>query len=265
MNKHTAGHVRGFSLIELMVAMVAGLVVTGAVLAFTLSSMKSNSEYVLSTRLTQELRNSMDLITRDLRRAGYDQSALGNVATGHAATFSRLQLCNDDGGCNSATTTGTVLATAPITCAVYAYDRDAVGGVGKGSVDLDNGEVRAFRLGQRTYNGRTVGVLEYGVSSGSDQPKCDDDSPDYTTYPPECVGTWCSLSDPSKLDITSLSIVDNGTVVGTAPSQVQIRDLTVTMVGRLAGSTEFTRELKSDVRIRSDCFDPIISNCALAP
>jgi prepilin-type N-terminal cleavage/methylation domain-containing protein len=257
-----AGAMRGFSLIELMIAMVVGLVVSGAVLAFTLASMKSNSDYVLSTRLTQELRNSMDLITRDLRRAGYDETSLQYVATGNATPFSRMKLCNDSGACNSASATlGTVLATAPITCAIYGYDRS---GAAAGVVDLGNGEVRGMRLKQRTYNGRTVGVIEYAVSAGT-LPACGDASPDYTTYPPACTGAWCALSDPAKLDITALEFVDNGTVVGTSPTQVQIRDLTIKMTGRLAGSTEFTRQITSDVRIRSDCFDKTISNCALAP
>lgn len=253
--------VGGFSLIELMIALVVGLVVSGAVLAFTLASMKSNSEYILSTRLTQELRNSMDLVTRDLRRAGYDENALNYVATGNATPFSRMQLCNDSGACNTVSSAGTALATAPITCAIYAYDSSK--GT-PGVVDLAQGEVRGVRLKQRTYQGRSVGVLEYAVSTGT-LPTCGDASPDYTTYPPACTGAWCALSDPAKLDITAMSIVDNGNVVGTSPTQVQLRDLTISMTGRLAGSTEFTRQITSDVRIRSDCFDATISNCALAP
>lgn len=252
-----AQSMHGFSLIELMVALVVGLVVSGAVLAFTLASMKSNSEYILSARLTEELRNSMDLVTRDLRRAGYDEDSLKYVATGNATPFSRMQLCNDSGACSTVTTP----ATGSITCAIYAYDR--TGGT-DGVVDLANGEVRGMRLKQRTYEGRTVGVIEYAVSAGS-LPTCSDASPDYTTYPPTCNGAWCALSDPAKLDITAMTFVNNGAVVGTSPTQVQIRDLTVNMTGRLAGSTEFTRQITSDVRIRSDCFDKTISNCASAP
>jgi len=252
----------GFSLIELMVALVVGLVVSGAVLAFTASSMQSNSDYIMSTRLTQELRNSMDLVTRDLRRAGYDEDALKYVATGNASPFSRMQLCNDAGTCGTVSSAGVVAATGPITCAIYAYDR--AGGT-DGLVDLGNGEVRGIRLKQRTVNGRQVGVLEYAISTGATQPSCTDASPDYTTYPATCNGAWCTLSEPAKLDITQFAITDNGNVVGTAPNQVQVRDLTIDMIGRLAGTTDFTREVKSDVRIRSDCYDATISNCALAP
>ena len=251
----------GFSLIELMVSLVIGLVVSGAVLAFTASSMQSNSEYMLSTRLTQELRNSMDLVTRDLRRAGYDEYALQNMGTGNASPFSRMQLCNDSGACTTVSSAGIVSAAAPITCAIYAYDRsNGLGGV----VELGNGEVRGIRRMERTVNGRVVGVLEYAISSTS-RPGCSDASPDYTTYPATCNGAWCPLSDPAKLDITQFAITDHGNVVGTAPTQVQLRDLTIAMTGRLAGTTDFTRQIQSDVRIRSDCFDSTISNCALAP
>jgi prepilin-type N-terminal cleavage/methylation domain-containing protein len=262
MTLRSARLMRGFSLVELMIALVVGLVVSGAVLAFTLASMKSNSEYILSTRLTQELRNSLDLVTRDLRRAGYDENSMQYVATGNATPFSRMQLCNDSGACNTATTAQTVLATGPITCAIYAYDRSTSGVLG--TIDLGNGEVRGMRLKQRTYQGRNVGVIEYAISAGT-LPTCGDASPDYTTYPPACTGAWCALSDPAKLDITGLNFADNGTVVGTSPTQVQIRDLTVTLAGRLAGSTDTPTQIVSDVRIRSDCFDKIISNCALAP
>jgi len=257
-------YTRGFSLVELMIALVVGLVVSGAVLAFTLASMKSNSEYILSTRLTQELRNSLDLVTRDLRRAGYDENSLQYVATGNATPFSRMQLCNDAGACNTVTASpaATVLAATPITCAIYAYDRSPSGN--PGVVDLDNGEVRGMRLKQRNYKGRDIGVIEYAVSNGT-LPTCGDASPDYTTYPPACTGAWCALSDPAKLDITALEFADNGTVVGTSPTQVQIRDLTVKMSGRIAGSTDTATQIVSDVRIRSDCFDKTISNCALAP
>lgn len=255
---------QGFSLIELMVAMIAGLIVSGAVLAFTLASMKSNSEYMLSTRLTQELRNTMDLVTRDLRRAGYDEDALKYLASGNATPFSRIRLCNDANACTTVSTTAVVPPTGPITCAIYAYDR-AGGTLGGGAVDLDNGEVRGIRLKQRSVHGRMVGVVEYAISAGTTQPSCGDASPNYSTYPATCNGTWCSLSDPAKLDITKLDIIDGGMVVGTAPAQVQLRDLTIDMAGRLAGSTEFTRAIKSDIRIRTDCFDPTISNCALAP
>jgi type II secretory pathway pseudopilin PulG len=243
----------GFSLVELMVALVAGLIVTGAVMAFTMSTMKGNSEYVRSTRLTQELRNSLDLVTREIRRAGYDESALGHLSTGTSSSFTPILL---------ATAISPATTPASYQCIVYSYDR---GGTIGGAPEIANGEIRALRRVTATVSGRTVGIIEYGVSSGSSKPQCNDASATYTTYPPTCNGTWCPLSDPAVLNITQLSFVDNRSLVGVAPNQVWLRDIGVNIQGQLAGSTEFTRGVKSNVRVRSDCFGSNMGNCSISP
>jgi type IV pilus assembly protein PilW len=74
LNRHAIAirgprHVAGFTLIEMMVAIVLGLLVVGAVLAFIFSLVRANSETVLSTRLNQELRGTMAMIASDVRRA----------------------------------------------------------------------------------------------------------------------------------------------------------------------------------------------------
>jgi prepilin-type N-terminal cleavage/methylation domain-containing protein len=149
----------GFSLIELMVALVAGLIVSAALVAFTMSSFRSNGEYVLSTRLTQELRNSLDLVMRDLRRAGYDEGALGRMAQGTMSPFAPIFI------------------DVPGECVIYAYDRDSDINSAEftdGAIDLNNGEVRALRRVEVDYNGSEVGVLEYAVSGDDSRPECDD-------------------------------------------------------------------------------------------
>lgn len=60
----------GFSLVELMVAMVLGLIVIGAVIALVLSMIRANNQTIGATRLTQELRATAALMAADLRRAG---------------------------------------------------------------------------------------------------------------------------------------------------------------------------------------------------
>jgi prepilin-type N-terminal cleavage/methylation domain-containing protein len=59
----------GFSLVELMVASVIGLIVIGAVMALVLSMMRSNRQTLQSTRLNQELRATLAVIASDLKRA----------------------------------------------------------------------------------------------------------------------------------------------------------------------------------------------------
>lgn len=69
------GHTRGFSLVELMVAMVAGLLLVAAVSALFATIIKSNRTVMQVSRLNQELQAVTDMIARDIQRAGYDASA----------------------------------------------------------------------------------------------------------------------------------------------------------------------------------------------
>jgi type IV pilus assembly protein PilW len=71
---------RGVTMIELMVALVAGLIVSAAGLALVASIIKSNSETVRATRLTQELRATAEVIARDLKRARSMQDPIANVS-----------------------------------------------------------------------------------------------------------------------------------------------------------------------------------------
>jgi prepilin-type N-terminal cleavage/methylation domain-containing protein len=75
-------HARGFTLVEMMVAMVLGLLVVAAVLAFIFSLIRANSETVLSTRLNQEMRSTMALISSDIRRARGLSDPIAAIGTG---------------------------------------------------------------------------------------------------------------------------------------------------------------------------------------
>lgn len=253
------GRMAGFSLIELMVALVAGLIVSGAVLAFTMSSLRANSEYVRATRLTSELRNSLSFITEDLRRAGYDENAMNYVSrpAGFAgfSPFSTILIAN---------------AGASDGCIVYAYDRLPAN---PGTMDLSNGEVRAIRRVLRTVNGNRIGVIEFAESFGTTTPACDDDGPNYNAYPPACNATtgWCALSDPRTIDITSLSFnkPDAGFYQNTAISPgIQLREIAVDIQGQLIGTESDTikRGVNAVIRVRADCIraNPG-SNCTAVP
>jgi prepilin-type N-terminal cleavage/methylation domain-containing protein len=64
-----APRAHGFSLIELMVALVLGLIVVGSAVAMTVSIVQANAENVRYTRLSQELRAVSEIVARELRRA----------------------------------------------------------------------------------------------------------------------------------------------------------------------------------------------------
>jgi prepilin-type N-terminal cleavage/methylation domain-containing protein len=111
VTRRSARRAAGFSLVELMVAMVIGLIVIGAVIALVLSMMRANNQTIGATRLTQELRATAALMANDLRRAGGVIDPL-TVATA------------DDGDPDNPFE---VIDTATAGCIRYSYE-DAEGG-----------------------------------------------------------------------------------------------------------------------------------------
>lgn len=83
----------GFTLVELMIAMVLGLIVIGAVLALSLSMIRANSDTIAGSRVTQELRATSATIASELKRAGSTENpfnvtaaaALGTVTVANSA------------------------------------------------------------------------------------------------------------------------------------------------------------------------------------
>jgi type IV pilus assembly protein PilW len=68
----------GLSLIELMIGAAIALFITAAGGTLLVGQLRENRALLLEARLTQDLRTTADLITRDLRRAGY----WGNAGVG---------------------------------------------------------------------------------------------------------------------------------------------------------------------------------------
>jgi Tfp pilus assembly protein PilW len=89
MNSPRRARAGGFSLVELMVALVVGLFVVGAVLALVLAIMKSNRQTLQSTRLNQELRATMGVVINDLRRARGTEDPLTEAKLPPEARYGR--------------------------------------------------------------------------------------------------------------------------------------------------------------------------------
>lgn len=265
MNQLRTGAMRkvsGFTLVELMVAMVAGLIVVGAVLTFTVSSIRSNSDFVNSTRLMQELRNSSDFITSDLKRAGYDETAMLYVANQNSTAVSRFAPILFD------------TTTADANCIIYAYDRQP--GT-PGAIDLSNGEIRGIRRKTATVGGQTVGVIEVAESTATATPACAGAQPDYSAYPTVCNTTsgWCPLSDPRTVDIQTFTVDTDGSGIdsngvrtiagGSAFNAIQLREIQLTLAGSLRNDASAVRSVRANIKVRADCVRANLAGCNVAP
>jgi type II secretory pathway component PulJ len=87
----------------MMVAMVLGMIVVGAVIALVVAIIKSNRQTLQSTRLTQELRATLSVIANDMRRARSVDDPLSTALNPTGNPFAPVN-------------------TANAACAIYAYD-----------------------------------------------------------------------------------------------------------------------------------------------
>ncbi|MGR9072881.1 MAG: prepilin-type N-terminal cleavage/methylation domain-containing protein [Gammaproteobacteria bacterium] len=70
----------GFTLIELMIGVLIGLIAVAATLTVVAGIIRSNTDYMRMVRLNQELNAVMNLMVRDLKRVGYSATADGKTA-----------------------------------------------------------------------------------------------------------------------------------------------------------------------------------------
>ena len=251
----------GFSLVELMVALVAGMIVVGAVLAFTVSSVRANADYVGYARLMQELRSVSQYVDSELRRAGYDEDSMAYLASASTETSEFAPMLVD--------------TTAGANCVIYAYDRLPGN---PGEIDLDNQELRGVRRSVVTMDGVSVGVIEMAESAAGLQPTCAGGGPDYSKYPVMCntATGWCPLSDPRTVDIETFTVDIDGAAAnshgrqelasaGSGYMPMQIREARVTVGGHLRSDDDVSRDIVTNVKIRANCLRALISECNAAP
>jgi Tfp pilus assembly protein PilW len=244
----------GIGLVEMMVATACGLIVSGAAVRFLAASLKSNSDYVVAAAFTQDLRGTTDYVTRELRRAGYDENAMRYIALPEGSDvtspFAPIQVVRED---------------QDSSCVVYAYDgRTArtAAGTGPGVIDVAAGEIRAMRRMTRTIGGQLVGVLEVAETSASVPAlDCDAPGPDYSSYPSACNAAtgWCALTDPRQIDVARFSVLDNSAWNPPTASRngAKLRELAVTLEAGPIGHPEYRREGMNTVRVRAECLRPV--------
>lgn len=124
---------RGFNIVELMVAMVAGLLLVAAVTSLFATILKANQTAMQTSRLNQELQSITDMIARDGQRAGYDWGATAFLA---AASGARSPFYFDTSSdLMSETSTGSKIYR----CIVVKYDENE-----NGSLDADETFVYSY-------------------------------------------------------------------------------------------------------------------------
>jgi prepilin peptidase dependent protein B len=164
----------GFTLIEIMIALLIGLIIVGATISIYITTVGSSSSTINSVRLNHDLESVMTLMLNDIKRSGYwggattDADSRNNPFTSETTNETNIQIRNLAAP-TTALTTGN--------CILYTYDTNSNGVV-------DSNEYYGFRLNGNTINMRLSG-------SANDPADCTD-------------GNWHEFVDGNKLKITAL-------------------------------------------------------------
>jgi prepilin peptidase dependent protein B len=137
----------GFTLIEIMIALLLGLIIVGATIAIYIATVRSSTDTVRSVRLNHDLESVMTIMVNDIKRAGYWRGAVINnwhiayVANGGAPV-------NDP---NPFTAAATRLNIIGGNCILYSYDANNNGAV-------DASEFYGFRFTNNSIQMRSGGA-----------------------------------------------------------------------------------------------------------
>ena len=216
---------RGISMVELLVGMAVGLFIAAAGVTLMAGNLRENRSLMLESRLMQDLRTATDIITRDLRRAGYWSGAVAAVRT----------------SADSVPVATPYFAIAPSSAASdnvsFAFSRDATE-----NNTLDSNEQFGFRLRR--------GVIEMQLGSGNWQALTDANTvvvSQFTVTPTVeeiSLAGQCQRSCPAP--------------AGDCPPRQQVRSLAVSITAQSSTDASVQRSLHSRVRLRNDA---IVGSC----
>lgn len=214
----------GFTLMEGIVSLSISLVVTSAMVALMANSLGNTSRIVNMTKLSDDLRSTMQLLTRDLRRTSYNADAL---------------LCygNDDCFTDGSVTMPGDIVISNNDCFTFLLDRDHDGD----STENDAGGFRRRVVG-------TTGVIQ--MWTGNNAPDC---------AAPADSANWVGVTNPDSMDVTRFNvddalsytqvIFDDG--AGTTISQ-KVRKLRIDIRAELIADDDIFREIEDVISVRND-------------
>lgn len=243
----------GFTLIEIMIALLLGLIVIGATISIYIATLSSSNSTIRSSRLNHDLDSVMTLMLNDIRRAGYWAGASDEVNTNNPFT-------------NTATN-ASILENN--TCILYSYDADA-------DSTVDNNEYYGFKLQNNTImmrlsgsgttdcndandtwqnfidsNQLTITSLQFGFS-----PDINGDGDTTDPGEAELQATSRCWNQNKSYDVNNLTCQDaaNGKTASNGDYIIQNRVINIRVAGRVTNNQDqnITKTLLGTAEIRNN-------------
>jgi prepilin peptidase dependent protein B len=217
----------GMSMIDLLMSVTIALFIVLAGTTLLAANVREDRSLLVEARLMQDLRTATDVVTRDLRRAGY---------------WAGSTQARDDFAANPYTAVSP--SAAPSDVVIFQYSRD----------DTENNVVDINeQFGFRLHNA----AIEIQLGNGNWQALTDSQNLRVTTF----------VVTPNVQDIALQAFCANACATSessragsTCPPRQQIRSLDVTIKASLAADARVVRTLRSTLRLRNDA---IVGSCAI--
>ncbi len=225
---------RGLSIVELLVGVAVGLfLVAGAVTLFV-TNLGNSRQLLLEARINQDMRAAADLMTRDLRRAGYwGNSLAGTVASGASSVPAQNPYRTITPGTEVVeyafsrdTTEDNTLSTNEN----FGFQRVVVGGVGVVQMKIGN-------AWQTVTDPQTMNVTALTVT------------PTETAVD---VRTACAVACCSDADIAGGTCAARTIPAGATCPTIRVRQYAVALTANAVGNSRVARTLQTRVRPRND-------------
>jgi prepilin peptidase dependent protein B len=209
---------RGLSMVELLVGTAVGLLVVAAGSTLVAQHLRDNRALAIEARLMQDLRTAADVVSRDLRRAGY----WAHAASGVAGDGSDVAIANPYAEVTPGAAASDVVR--------FRYSRDATE-----NDTVDDNEQFGFRL----HNG----AIELQLGDMNWQALTD-----ATTF------TVTAFSIEPRVEETSLAgFCATACLAGstTCPPRQQVKSFAVSISARSAFDAGVTRNVLGQARLRN--------------
>lgn len=226
LNRASIQTIAGFSLIELMAALViSSFLMLGIGTVYEALLIRSVATHQ-QNELNHQMQATMDLMVNEIRRAGY---------WGHAKDD---YLTNQNNNPFMTSSTDIYINTAQ-NCILFSYDADGLGSIPSVNTATDD-ERYGFRLINNTIQWRPYSA-DYNCAASA--------------------SSWENLTNPNVVTITNLTFTQSTRVVdasgtGAGSPSVIIRSITIAMTGQLVQNPSLTRTLNYTVKVQSNKFAP---------
>lgn len=213
--------VRGFTLVELLIALLISSLLFIGLISMYFSTVQHGGKMLNTNRLYEQLSAAMELMSGDIRRAGYWAQASTDVGT--------------SANTNPFMASGVRLTISGGNCILFVFDNNA-----DATFPSINNGTDDERYGYRLRNG----AIQARPS----------------TAPFDCAATtaeWENITDPNLITVTNLTFTQTqkSVSVGTS-SNLFFTYIDINLSGRLTNDSAMQMTLTNHIRIHNDRFAP---------